>query len=136
MWSNFKTVSYCPQSALDHKSLPPEFESRRGNIWRVFHLWLRFITFGARSVYLACHMHKSGRKTLINHQSSIIDHHHHLNAHEYNLALNINTSLVIPWLSQSCGFDRIQPRDLPFLVERSTIQPSLYSTLSYDEAGV
>jgi len=32
-------------SALDHRSLPSEFESRRGHIWRVFHLWLRFITF-------------------------------------------------------------------------------------------
>jgi len=31
-------------SALDHISLPPEFESRRGHIWRVFHLWLLSFT--------------------------------------------------------------------------------------------
>jgi len=30
-------------SALDYRSLPPEFESRRRHIWRVFHLRLRFI---------------------------------------------------------------------------------------------
>ena len=53
-------------SALDHRSLPPEFESRRGQIWRVFHLSLRFITFGGRSAHLAYHVHKSGRK----HQSA------------------------------------------------------------------
>ena len=52
-------------SALDHRSLPPEFESRRGHIWRVFHLWLRFITFGGHSAHLAYHVHKSGRKTLV-----------------------------------------------------------------------
>ena len=33
-------------SVLDHRSLPPEFESWLGHIWRVFHLWLRFITSG------------------------------------------------------------------------------------------
>ena len=33
-------------SAFDHRSMPPEFESRRWHIWRVFHLWLRFITSG------------------------------------------------------------------------------------------
>ena len=52
-------------SALDHRSLSPEFESLRGNIWRVFHLWLRFITFGSRSAHLAYNVHKSGRKTSI-----------------------------------------------------------------------
>ena len=50
-------------SALDHRSLPPEFESQCGNIWRVFHLWLCFITFGAHSAHLA--YHKSGCKTWI-----------------------------------------------------------------------
>ena len=34
--------------ALDHRSLPPVFEFRAGHIWRVFHLWLRFITPGGR----------------------------------------------------------------------------------------
>ena len=52
-------------SSLDHRSLPPEFESRSGHIWRLFHLWLCFITFGGRSAHLAYHMHKSGRKTSI-----------------------------------------------------------------------
>jgi len=52
-------------SALDYRSLPPEFESRRGHIWRLFHLWLRFITFGGGSAHLAYHVHKSGRKTAI-----------------------------------------------------------------------
>jgi len=31
-------------SVLDHRSLPPVFESQRGYIWRLFHLWLRLIT--------------------------------------------------------------------------------------------
>ena len=38
------------------------FESRRGHIRRVFHLWLHFITFGGHSAHLACHMHKIGLK--------------------------------------------------------------------------
>ena len=58
-------------SALDHRSLPPEFESWRRRIWRVFHLWLRFINFGGRSAHLPYHVHKSGRKISINH------HHHY-----------------------------------------------------------
>ena len=36
-----------------------------GHIWRLFHLWLCFITFGGRLAHLAYHVHKSGRKTLI-----------------------------------------------------------------------
>jgi len=40
-------------SALDQRSLPPEFEYRGGHIWRVFHFWLRLITFGCRSAHLA-----------------------------------------------------------------------------------
>jgi len=51
--------------ALDHISLPPGFESQRWHIWRVFHLWLRFVTFGSRSAHLAYHVYKSGRKTSI-----------------------------------------------------------------------
>ena len=43
-------------------SLPPLFESRRGHIWRAFHLWLRFITFESRSAHLAYQVDKSGRK--------------------------------------------------------------------------
>ena len=34
-------------------------------IWRLFHLWLRFITFGGRPAHLAYRVHKSGRKTSI-----------------------------------------------------------------------
>ena len=52
-------------STLDHRSLPPELESWRGHIWRAFHLWLRFITFGGRSAHLAYDVYKSGRKTPI-----------------------------------------------------------------------
>jgi len=52
-------------SALDHRSLPPEFEPRRGHIWRVFHLRLRFVTFRGSSGHLAYYVHKSGRKTSI-----------------------------------------------------------------------
>jgi len=52
-------------SVLDHRSLPPMLESRRGHIWRLFHLRLRFITFGGRSAHLAYYVHKSGRKTSI-----------------------------------------------------------------------
>ena len=51
--------------ALDHRWQPPEFESRRGHIWRAFHLWLRYITFGGRSAQLAYHVHKRFRKTSI-----------------------------------------------------------------------
>ena len=36
--------------ALDHRSLPPEFESRRGHIWS--------ITFGGRSAHLTYHVQK------------------------------------------------------------------------------
>ena len=52
-------------SALDHRSLPPAFESRRGHIWRVFHLRLRFVTVGGRSAHLAYRVTESGRKTSI-----------------------------------------------------------------------
>jgi len=37
----------------------------RRYIWRLFHLWLRLITFGGQSAHLAYLVHKSGRKTLI-----------------------------------------------------------------------
>jgi len=52
-------------SALNHRSLPPEFESRHGPLWRVFYLWVRFITFGGCSTHLAYQVHKSGCKTSI-----------------------------------------------------------------------
>ena len=57
--------SWSSCSVLDHKSLPPMFESRRGHIWRLFHLWLRFVTFGGRSAHLAYHLYKSRHKTSI-----------------------------------------------------------------------
>ena len=63
-------ITWSYGSVLDHISLPTVFESRRGNIWRVFHLWLRFITFGGRSAHLVYHVHKSDRKTSINQSSS------------------------------------------------------------------
>ena len=40
-------------SVLDHGSLRPVLKSRRGHIWRLFHPWLRFITFGGRSARLS-----------------------------------------------------------------------------------
>jgi len=52
-------------SVLDHRSLPPVFESRREHIWRMFHLWLRFITFGGHSAHLAYRVYKSGPRTSI-----------------------------------------------------------------------
>ena len=52
-------------SVLDHRSLPPVFESRRGHIWRLFRLSLRLNIFGSRSAHLAYLVHKSGRKTSI-----------------------------------------------------------------------
>jgi len=58
-------------SALDHISQPPEFESRREHIWRVFHLWLRFITFGGRSAHLAYRVHK----VAVKHQSNLQNKH-------------------------------------------------------------
>jgi len=54
---------WCSGSVLDNRSLPPVFESRRGHIWSLFHIWLRFISFGGCSAHLAYHVHKSGRKT-------------------------------------------------------------------------
>ena len=57
-------------TVLDHRSLPPVLESRPVHIWRVFHLWLRFITFGIHSAHLAYRVHKGGRKTLIINQST------------------------------------------------------------------
>ena len=59
-------------SLLDHRSLPPVFESRRGHIWRLFGLSRRLITFEGRSAHLAYLVHKNGRKTTI----IIINHHH------------------------------------------------------------
>ena len=59
------TVELVDGSVLDRTSLPPVFESRRGHNWRLFHLWLRLITFGRRSAHLVNPVHKSGRKTSI-----------------------------------------------------------------------
>ena len=54
-------------SALDHRSLSLELEFRLGHIWRVFYLWLPFITFGGPSAHLAYHMHTGVCKTSIKH---------------------------------------------------------------------
>ena len=50
---------------LDHRSLPPEFESWHGCSWRLVHLWLRFITFEGPSAHLTYRLHRSGRKASI-----------------------------------------------------------------------
>ena len=75
-------------SALEHGSLPPEFECLCGHIWRVFHLWFCFITFRGCSAHLAYHMHKSSHKTSINH-------HHHTHTHTHT---HIHT--VLTFLSE------------------------------------
>ena len=63
VWGCFCGVTIA-RWVTDHQ---PEFESRRGHIWRVFHLWLRFITFGGRSAHLACGVDKSGHKNTNHH---------------------------------------------------------------------
>ena len=44
LWLGGGAPPWYSGSMLDHRSLPPVFKSRRGHIWRLFHLWLRFIT--------------------------------------------------------------------------------------------
>jgi len=66
MPSSERAPPWSSGSVLGHRSLSPVFESRRGHIWRLFHLWLRFITVGGCSAHLANHDH------LANHH-----HHHH-----------------------------------------------------------
>ena len=63
MHSEDWTPPWSSGSVLDRRSLPPVFESRREHIWRVFHLWLRLITFGGRSAHLAY-------RVAVKHQSS------------------------------------------------------------------
>ena len=65
IWFLWVAPPWSSCSVLDHISLAPVFESRRGHIWRSFHLWLRYITFGGRSAHLAYHVHKSGCRTPI-----------------------------------------------------------------------
>ena len=60
----FSMVLCLTGSTVDHRSLPPEFKSQCGHVWRVFHLWLRFITFGDHSAHLVC------TKVAIKHDSS------------------------------------------------------------------
>jgi len=79
-------------SELDHWSLPPEFEYWRGHIWKVFHLWLRFITFGGRSVHLAYDVHTSSHKTSINNISSS---EHHFDGNKKHVSFLSNISLSI-----------------------------------------
>jgi len=49
-------------SALYYRSLPPQFESWSGHIWRVFHLSVPFINLGGHSAHLAYFAHKGDRK--------------------------------------------------------------------------
>jgi len=65
-FANITTELSTPKgSVLDHRSLPPVFESRRGHIWRLFHLLHHLITFGGHSAHLAYHVHNSSCKTSI-----------------------------------------------------------------------
>ena len=65
IFKHIKASFWSSSSVLDHRSLPPVFESRRGQTWRLFLFLLHFIIFGGRSAHLAYHMHKSGGKTAI-----------------------------------------------------------------------
>ena len=58
-------IYYAPPWSSWQRVGPPEFKPQCGHIWRVFHLWLCFITFEGRSAHLAYHVHKSGSKTPI-----------------------------------------------------------------------
>ena len=95
-------------SALDHRSLAPVFESRRGHIWRVFHLRLLFITFGGRSAHLAYHAHKSLWFRLVN---------KHLHQPRYR-PLHSGTNLDYRWRI-SC-----------FIISHICSQPSQLASLS------
>ena len=66
IYSMFRTPLWSSGNVLDHRSLPPVFEYRRGHIWRLFHLWLiTSVTLGGRSAHLANPVYKSGHKTSI-----------------------------------------------------------------------
>ena len=65
IWRLRMFLKWSSGSAWDPRSLPSLFESRRRHISRLFHLWLRFITFGGHSAHLAYRVHKRGRKTSI-----------------------------------------------------------------------
>ena len=73
--------------------------------WMLFHLWLRFITFGGRSAHLGYRVHKSVRK--------INNHHHH---HLYTLYLFISHFV-------SLRFSLIIFSSLtrPFILNRQTV---------------
>ena len=67
-----KMPRVCPWSRgsmLDYRSLPPMFKSRYGYIWRLFHLWLRYITFEGPSAHLA-YCISVCTKVAVKHQSS------------------------------------------------------------------
>jgi len=64
-WWRLRRLCGITGSALDHSSLPLEFESWHGHFWRVFHLWLCLIIFRGCSAHLAYHVNKSGHKTSI-----------------------------------------------------------------------
>jgi len=65
-WHLGRAPPWSSSSVLDHSSLPPVFESQHGHIWRLFHLWLRFITFEGCLAHLAYLVHK----VAVKHQSS------------------------------------------------------------------
>ena len=68
-WNNYSLGHSIPNIRMGHLCglavaswfcpLPPVFESRCGHIWRLFHLWLGFITFAGHSAHLAYIVHKS-----------------------------------------------------------------------------
>ena len=100
-------------SVLYHRSLPPEFEPRRGHIWGVFHLSLRFITFVARSAHLAYHVHKTGRKTSI-------------------IILLLLHEVLNPSYSHWCAFIIWNKMVLPTAATTTTITTTTTTTISKD----
>ena len=61
----FTSSPFSTGSVLNHISLPSVFEPQRRHIWKLFHLWLRLITFEGRSAHFAYQVHKRGHKTPI-----------------------------------------------------------------------
>ena len=82
-------------SVLGHRLLPPIFESRCEHTWRLFHLYLRFITFGGGSAHVACYVHKTGCKISIIISITSYDHHIQTGAHcqqHWNANCNVDSN--------------------------------------------
>jgi len=75
------------------------------HIWRVFHLWLHFITFGGHSAHLSYCVHKSGHKTSIvisQNANTKITHFQKLINKRWNEDASISCNPNDNWCSESC----------------------------------